>query len=140
MFIKIIGASLAMLVIAPMSAPAQPDPGREQQKQGDEVLGAVVGGVPAPGYGLPGIARMDTREREVRLEARINARLSDGSLAQDSASRDLRRLDEVRHMDAAYRDGNADGGLSPDQYADIDQRLDSLRRELAIVTPPALPY
>jgi len=218
MSVNINALSLVVLVLAPVAALAQPDPGCEQQKQSDEVLGAVVGGglgallgnsvgggraggtilggvggaavgasvagsglhcgdpafgvydpngqwVPnrpeaegyyspegrwtggapppfmagAPTNGLPGVSRTDTREREFRLEARINAGLSDGSLAQDTASRDFRRLDDVRQMDAAYWDGNGDGGLSPDQHADIDQRLDSLRRELAIESPPR-PY
>lgn len=222
MLIKFIRASLAMAALYPATALAQPDPTCEEQKQGDEVLGAVVGGglgalfgnsvsggraggtiiggvggaavgasvagsgvdcadpaygnydsegqwipnrsmadgaygpaggwaggppppyvasgPPGSSHGPPGVSRTDTGEREMRLEALINARLSDGSLARDSASRDFRRLDDVRHMDAAYRDGNGDGGLSPDQYGDIDQRLDSLRRELAIESPSPQPY
>jgi hypothetical protein len=227
MFSKIIGLSLTMVVLAPVIALAQPNSDCEQQKQGNEVMGAVVGGglgalfgnavsggrtggtiiggvggaavgasvagggvhcgdaaygyydpagrwiangptpdgsggpdqrwspgppppyiaggPPGPGYGpspgaYGGPAAGDTRERETRLEARIHERLSDGSLARDSAGRDFRRLEDVRQRDAAYRDGNGDGSLSPGQYQDIDQRLDELRRELAIASPPAQPY
>jgi len=221
MLLKIVGVSLALAVSAPVAALAQPDSPCEQQKQGNEVLGAVVGGglgalfgnsvsggraggaiiggvggaavgasvaassvhcgdpaygsyndsgqwvpkgpvaagyygpdgrwmgepppevaegSPAPVHGPEGMGLADTRARETRLEARINARLADGSLARDSANRDFRRLDDVRQMDAAFRDGNGDGGLSPDQYRDIDQRLDALRRELAFESPPRMPY
>jgi hypothetical protein len=226
MLIKIIGVSLAMAALAPAAALAQPDPACEQQRQGDEVMGAVVGGglgalfgnavsggraggtilggvggaavgasvagggdhcgdpaygnydnngqwvphrpmseesqgpdagwnggppppyvdggpaygPPPVAYGGPGVGMGDTREREARLEARINQRLADGSLGRDRAGRDFRRLEDVRHLDAADREGNGDGSLSPDQYRDIDQRLDDLRRELAVESPPPMPY
>jgi hypothetical protein len=205
MSINIIRVCLAVATLAPVAALAQPNPACEQQKQGDQVVGAVVGaglgallgsavsggraggtivgGVggaavgasvagsgdhcgdpayggydnngqwvqsgpmadgsygPRPlGYGGPGVRAGDTREREARLEARINQRLADGSLGRDAAGRDFRRLDDVRQIDSADRDGNEDGALSPDQYRDIDQRLDDLRRELVIDAPPRPPY
>jgi hypothetical protein len=226
MLIKIVAVSLAMAALAPAAALAQANPACEQQKHGDEVVGAVVGGglgalfgnavsggraggtiiggvggaavgasvagsgdhcgdaaygyydtngqwIPnrpmadgsygpdgrwnggppspyvegGPAYGAPpvadngpGVSAGDTQEQEARLEARIHQRLADGSLGRDSAGRDFRRLEDVRRIDVADRAGNGDGSLSPDQYRDIDQRLDDLRRELAVESPPPQPY
>lgn len=80
----------------------------------------------------------DTQDREVRLESRINEAAANGTLGRDVARRDLRRLNNIRRMDADYRNG--DGQLTPDQYRDLDQRLDSLSRDLASNGAPPRSY
>jgi hypothetical protein len=95
---------------------------------------------PGAGYGPPpgGGRQGDTRDREARLESRINEAMANGALGQDDARRDLRRLSDIRRMDADYRNG--DGQLTPDQYRDLDQRLDGLSRELASSGAPPRSY
>ncbi len=67
----------------------------------------------------------DTRNKEDWIERSIRARVAEGSLSRVESRRALRRLNEIRRMDADYR--NDDGEMSPDQRADIEARLDGLR-------------
>jgi hypothetical protein len=94
------------------------------------------------GYGSPPRRedRRDPRDREVRLESRINQAVADGALSQDDARRDFRRLSDIRRIDADYRNGNGNDQLTPDQYRDIDQRLDALSRELPTPNGSPRPY
>jgi hypothetical protein len=70
-------------------------------------------------------APMDTREREDWLQTRIQQRIADGQLDDRRGRHALRDLDDIRRMDADYRE--ADGHLNPDQRRDIQERLDTLR-------------
>jgi hypothetical protein len=73
-------------------------------------------------------APTDTREREDWLQARIQHRIADGELDDRRGRHALRDLDDIRRIDADYRQG--DGHLSPDQRRDIVARLDTLRASL----------
>lgn len=111
--------------------------------------GANSGYEQNPGYGATpqtygdasvGVGdQRDTQGREARIEARINQGLSDGSLGDTQGRRDLRRLRDIRRMDADYRSG--DGQLGPQQYRDIDRRLDNLSQSVvAEVSSGPRPY
>ena len=75
-----------------------------------------------------GGASLDTRERENRLEQRIEQRMADGALDQGRGRYSLRQLHDIQRMDQAYR--NYDGRLSDDQRRDIMARLDSVRESV----------
>jgi hypothetical protein len=121
-----------------------PPPGYGQGPPGDFGPGGppppAYGDQPGAGYGPPagGRGQRDTRDREARLESRINEAMANGVLGPDDGRRDMRRLQDIRRMDADYRNG--DGQLAPDQYRDIDQRLDALSRELPGNGAPQRPY
>jgi hypothetical protein len=117
--------------------------GYGQQTYGQQGYGAPAYSGPAYGqqpgavYGSPSgrIGPRDTQGREAHIEARINERMADGSLSRSDGRREFRQLNEIRRMDADYRNG--DGRLTPDQYRDIDHRLDDLSRELGVDGAPA---
>jgi len=94
-----------------------PPPAGEQDRH------AGYGGDPWAG------APADTREREDWLQARIQQRIADGQLDDRRGRRALRDLDDIRRIDADYRDAT-DGRLNPDQRRDILARLDTLRDSL----------
>ena len=96
-------------------APPPPPPG-DHDRYADQGRG--------PWAGAPG----DTREREDWLQARIQQRIGDGELDDRRGRHALRDLDDIRRIDADYR--QADGHLSPDQRRDIQARLDTLRASL----------
>lgn len=80
------------------------------------------------GYQRSDSRSYDTREREDRLQARIQQQIADGRLDDRRGRHALRDLDDIRRMDADYRD--ADGHLNGDQRRDIEERLDTLRASL----------
>jgi hypothetical protein len=71
---------------------------------------------PAPG---------DTRARELEMQAALERRLDEGSLARREGRQALRSLSEISAIDADYRSGD-DGRLTPAQHQDIEARLDGL--------------
>jgi outer membrane lipoprotein SlyB len=73
-------------------------------------------------------APMDTRAREDWLQSKIQARVADGRLDDRRGRHALRDLNDIRRIDADYRD--ADGHLNSDQRRDILARLDTLHDSL----------
>ncbi|HWF00268.1 MAG TPA: hypothetical protein VG248_10770 [Caulobacteraceae bacterium] len=67
--------------------------------------------------------------RESELETMINREMGDGRLATRDARLALRQLHEIRDLDGVYRREN--GRLSPDQRADLDERMTALASRLA---------
>lgn len=68
----------------------------------------------------------DTRAREMQMQAQLERRLDEGSLARGEGRQALRSLSEIAAIDADYRSG--DGRLTPAQRHDIEARLDGLAR------------
>ncbi len=66
-------------------------------------------------------------QREDRLDGVIRSQMSNGQMDPREGRRNLRELAEIRQMESDYRHEAYDGHLTPDQRADIDQRLDALR-------------
>ena len=67
----------------------------------------------------------DVRAREDWLEQTIRQKAADGSLSRAEARRAMHRLNDIRRIDATYRDD--EGQINDDQRADIQARLDGLR-------------
>jgi hypothetical protein len=82
----------------------------------------------APRTFPPETTRVDTRERENHLQARIERRIADGALDERQGRHATRDLEDIRRIDADYR--AADGRLNPDQRRDVDARLDALDQRL----------
>lgn len=75
---------------------------------------------------------MDTRQDEDRLQAAIQGRMADGALAERRGREALRRLEDIRRMDADYR--SYDGHLSDDQRRDLLTRLEAVRADVGVQT------
>ena len=73
-------------------------------------------------------APMDTRERERWLGARIQQKISDGTLEDRRGRHALRELSQIQRMDSDYR--GYDGHLNDDQRRDILARLDAVRADV----------
>ena len=61
-------------------------------------------------------------QRQARLEARINAGVTDGSISGQEASRLRAELQVIARLESDYRDG----GLTDAERADLDDRFDAL--------------
>ena len=97
---------------------------------------------PAPAYGQDAAyrdsdhGRMNFREREDRMGQWINDSVTNGRIDGRTGRHAQRDLDDIRRMEADYRNGNG-GHLDGQQRADIDQRLDALRDRLRMSTNDA---
>ena len=88
----------------------------------------VGAGGPDDAYEQPDARQPGSYDREDRLEARIQERLSDGALDEWRGRHALRQLRDIRRMDADYR--AYDGNLTEDQRRDIRARLDAVRADI----------
>jgi hypothetical protein len=114
-------AGLAATALAPSLVGAQPTGAYDEDHYGPPP-GAQI----APNDDLTiWKNRHDTQAREQWMDQRIRSRVSDGSITQAQADRDMARLSEIRAMDDGFRRTNG-GPLTPDQRRQINLRLEHL--------------
>ena len=118
---------LKSLVLAGLAAAAlAPSLAAAQTAYDEEHYGPPPGAQLAPNDDLAVWQnRHDTQAREQWMGERIRHRVSDGSITQAQADRDMARLDEIRAMDNGFRRTNG-GPLTPDQRRQINLRLEHL--------------